>query len=320
VFACFLVAAGVSAPVEEIALVPSVDLTLVKSFETTSETERSSESPRGESSSNSTGTRTLVVTDVTESTEDERVTKLLRTFDEVAAETETETYMGDRSREISSTGTSDLEGETVLFEWDEDDEEYEASSEDVDGDILEDLVYDYDFAALLPDDEVEPDDEWAVDVDDFLAMIDPWDSLAMDWQTEDSRGSSTDEQEPDVEETSEGEVVAIYEGTREVDGTEVAVLRLLGEITTDRVVDATREFEHGVSTSHTESSENRTVEGEALWNIEGGHLHSIELEMEVSTSGTTASSFEMDGREFANESEFELSGNVTFEALFEAAD
>lgn len=319
-FACSLFAAGVPAPAEKLALVPEPGLTLVKSFEATSATERSFESQRGESSSSTDATRTLVVTDVVDDVEDGRLTKLSRTFDEIAGSAESESTAGDRSREFTSSATSDLEGETVVFEWDEDDEEYEVSSDDVDADLLEDLVFDYDFSALLPDDEVEKDHEWSIDVDAFMAMIDPWESLGMNEHVEDSRGSSTDESEPDVEETSDGEVVAVYEGTRDADGVKVAVLRIRGEVATDRVIDATREFEHGVSVSHSESSEERTVEGEALWNIEGGHLHSIELEMEISSSGTTVSNFEMEGREFSNEVEFELEGDVTFSANFEVGE
>lgn len=320
VFTCSLFAAGLPAPAEKLALLPSEGLELVKSFEVTSETERSFESQRGESTSNTDASRTLVVTDVIDDVENGRVTRLSRTFDEIAGRAETETAAGDRSREFSSTGSSDLEGETVVFEWDEDNEEYEASSDDVDVELIEDLVFDYDFAALLPDDAVEKEDEWSVDVDSFMAMIDPWDSLSMREHIDDGRGSSTDEEEPEAEETNDGEVVAVYEGTRDADGVKVAVLRIRGEVTTDRVIDATREFEHGIAVSHSESSEERTVEGEALWDIEGGHLHSIDLDMEVSSSGTTVSTFEMEGREFSNEVEFESEGNVTFSATFEAGE
>ena len=85
------------------------------------------------------------------------------------------------------TGSSELEGETVVFAWEEDGETYAVSSEDVDEELLEELRFDYDYAALLPGESVSEDDEWFVDVDEFRSLMDPWAVALLAWRPQ--RGS-----------------------------------------------------------------------------------------------------------------------------------
>ncbi len=308
--------------VEELKLAPAEGLTLVKTFEVTYESETENSSERGSTSSSSEGERFLTVTDAYESVSDERITKLTRTFDRIESSSENAFEFGGNQQEMSNTGSSDVEDATVVFEWDEDDEEYVAESEDVDDDVLDELPFDLDFTALLPDDEVEEDDEWEIDGETFKTMLSPWEGIPWTYDQSDGESFSDDgdQPEPEIEETVDGEVVVTFAGTRDEDGVTVAIITLEGEIQTDRTIDASREFEQGSSTSHQEVSETRTIEGEALWNLDAGHLHSIEIRYETDATGTMESSFQFGDREFNNESDMEQSGSTKFTASFRVAE
>ena len=311
------------APVDEFGFLPKEGLVVTKSFSMTSETEQTTYSERGDTTNSSTAEYTLVVTDTIAAAEDGRVTKLERVFDEVDAANESTLDFVGESREFSMSGSSELEDGTVTFVWDEDEEEYEISSDDIDDDLLEDLRYDYDFTALLPDEEVDEDDEWEIDLDAFHDLMNFQGGIPMDWERSDGevtseRSDADDQEEPDIEESHEGEITAKYAGTREEEGVTVAVIEIEGEYDTERSVEQSRDLERGSSSFHQETTETRSLIGEVLWNVEGGHLHSLEIEVELSGSGTMKSSFRMGDREFNNDSESEQSGTVTLTVSFEA--
>jgi len=315
-----LLATTLPAPLDEIHFQPREALVLTKIFSMTTERERSTSSERSDSTSTSSSERSLVVTDRVVAHEDERVTKLERTFDEVSAETESTHDSGGRTRDLSSTADSELSGETVVFVWDEDEEEYLVESDDVDDDLLENLKYDYDFVALLPGEDVDEGDEWEIEIEDFEAMMNPWNALPLEWESSDGEvveaSADRERSEPEIDESKDGEITARYAGTREVDGVTYAVIEIEGEIETERTVDSSREDEQISSTSHQEISETRTIEGEALWHVEGGHLHSLEIAFDLSGSEMMESTFRFRDQEFNNESETDVSGTTTFRVAF----
>ncbi len=314
-----LLATTLPAPLDEIHFQPREALVLTKIFSMTTERERSTSSERSDSTSTSSSERSLVVTDRVVAHEDERVTKLERTFDEVSAEAESTHDSGGQTRDQSSTADSELSGETVVFVWDEDEEEYVAESDDVDDDLLEDLKYDYDFVALLPGEDVDEGDEWEIELEDFEAVMNPWNGIPLEWERSDGEVVEAGV-EPEVDESKDGEITARYAGTREVDGVTYAVIEIEGEIDTERTVDFSREDEQTSSTSHQEMSETRSFEGEALWHVEGGHLHSLEIEFDLSGSETMESTFRFGDREFNNESETDVSGTTIFTVAFALAE
>ncbi len=162
-------------PVDEIKLIAREGLTLSRTFEMVGEQESETTSDRGSFSVSGTIGQELVVIDVVQAVEDDRVLKLERTYDTISnemAQSKESDFGG--SQEMTSSGSSELEGYSVLFEWDE---EYIASSEDVDDDLLEDLIYDYDFAVFLPDGDVSEGDEWEIDIESFQKITKPWDGL-----------------------------------------------------------------------------------------------------------------------------------------------
>ena len=108
-----------------------------------------------------------------------------RTFDSLSMNSEMAMeidMMGQvQSEEMPSTASSELEGTTVTFKWDADEEEYVIAFTDGEGDkdLLEGLTADMDFRSLLPDGEVDVDDEWGVDISAFTAVMAPGGDLKL---------------------------------------------------------------------------------------------------------------------------------------------
>ena len=99
--------------------------------------------------------------------------------------------------------SSALEGETVMFEWDEDEEAYEVTSDADDG-LLADLRMDIDFAGFLPDGAVDEGDEWELQPDAYRKVIDFMHGVPLDWSEAEKaygdRHDSPSASEPEVEE------------------------------------------------------------------------------------------------------------------------
>ena len=171
-----------------------------------------------------------------------------RTFDSLSMNSEMAMevdMMGQvQSEEMPSTASSELEGTTVTFKWDADEEEYVIAFTDGEGDkdLLEGLTADMDFRSLLPDGEVDVDDEWGVDISAFTAVMAPGGDLKLISEEVESGmmgmnsefGSTSDWFSEDVE----GEVTATFTGTRESDdGVALAVIEITVEI--ENAVDMT---------------------------------------------------------------------------------
>ena len=306
---------------DEIRFQPGEGLALMKTFSMTTESKRSTLSASGSSSCTNSSENRLVVTDRVAAREDERVTELERKFDEISVETESSP---DFCRGTTSSADSELSGETVVFVWDEDEEEYAAECEDVDDELLEDLQYDYDFVALLPDEDVDEGDEWEIEIEDFEALLTPWHGLPLEWDRSNGAfveaSADSEHAPPEIEESKDGEITARYAGTTEIDGVTYAIIEIEGEIDTERTIDSSRENEPISSTSYVEISETRTFEGQALWHIAGGYLHSLEIEVDISASESMQSTFRFGDQEFNSESQSDVSGTATYEVSFEALE
>jgi len=116
----------------------------------------------------------IVVVDTLGAVEDGRPARLEREFAELTWETE----YSSAEQEQTTEDVCDLEGATVAFDWDADDEHYDVSvDEDADVDVddadLELLNEDMDLRSFLPDGEVEVGDEWELEVAAYLALIWP---------------------------------------------------------------------------------------------------------------------------------------------------
>ncbi|MFT5049934.1 MAG: hypothetical protein ACI8QZ_001327 [Chlamydiales bacterium] len=248
-------------------------------------------------------TRTVVLVDEYLELGEGRPTKLRRTYDELSVES-VESSDGPRGSDgQSSKDESALEGTSVLFTWDADEEEYsvEFDDEEGDGDLLEALVADADLLMFLPDGEVEEGDSWDVDAILINALLAP--GGLMSFMDEDGDSIDT-ELALEIDENVEGEITATFEGLRDVDGRELAVISLEIDVTTEG--DEETENEAGV----TEASSVELameLEGELLWDIDAGHIVGYDISGDVESTVTTTGSF----GEQDFEREMELAGTMT---------
>ncbi|MEX1024486.1 MAG: hypothetical protein WD226_05355 [Planctomycetota bacterium] len=133
--------------------------------------------------------RTMVIVDRIEAVTDGAPTRILREYRDMTYE-----RVVDLPEEtIDEALTSPLEGESVVFRWDADDDSWSAelppdSDSDLDQETLDDLRADLDLVGLLPDDEVEVGDSWDVGLELYLSLN--WVGGLIPWNGED------DEQDP----------------------------------------------------------------------------------------------------------------------------
>ena len=318
-----------SGNVDELVFRPEAERVLVKTFALNVEGEDAMEfsHTQGEGSQSSTLvlTQVLVVTDRILEVEDGQVLKLERTYDTVERESETTMDIGEMgSHEGSESGASDVEGATVLFEWDPEGEEWSASSDDLDDDALLELRYDLDFLDLLPDDEVAEGDEWTIDADTWSDLRNVWEGIpwestrTIDGETQGTVTEEADGEKPD--ETRTGEIVARYAGTRDEDGITVAVIELEGTIEVERVAETNEDSDQINMSSYTEVFLTRSVSGELLWLLDEGRLYSVALETDVESSTSHESSGSFGDQEFESTAEGEGSQTIAFTVVFEPAD
>jgi hypothetical protein len=173
---------------------------------------------------------------------DGRPKKLTRTFATLGSDTAVSFEMMGESSEEGGEVTSPLEGQTVVFTWDGDAEEYRvefAEGSAGDDDLLEGLEEDADMRSLLPSGDVEEDQSWSFDPEVLQALLMPGGDLA--WESDEMADADMEEFEEmfgqfgerafdSAEELLDGEGTATFRGTREVDGREVGVIGLEVEV------------------------------------------------------------------------------------------
>jgi len=250
----------------------------------------------GDISGTSTDTFSLVLSDAIETAADGRATKVLRTYTKLAGSSAMEGGM-EGMESMDTTLTSDLEGETVIFTFDGEAEEYtpafpEGSTADTD--LLEDLVYDIEFAGLLPTDSVAPEATWEVELEVFREIIEPGGEMHlrptdMDEEGEDPLADS------EVEPTLDGTFTGTFASLEETDGGRIATLTYEFDITshlelTDGLDPMTNETPMGEMTITPLSIVvDRSAKGTAklVWNLDRGCLVSFELEADATENNTS---------------------------------
>ena len=304
---------------DTITLKPEQGLVLRKTFRREFENEAEMSMEDSTTTVSNAGRSVLIVVDTILGADGDRVTKLERTYEE-AGEERSYAFEGEWGADSGEdTADCELEDETVTFEWDEDEEAYEVSG-DQDDDRLTDLRFDLDLVGFLPDGEVDEGDEWELEAEAFQEVVAFMDGVPLEWPSDDEGEAMEESEGPETDERTDGEITLTYAGTRTIEGVELAVIELEGEVETERTVDSTQTFDEGSATIHREEFETREVEGVLLWDIEHGHAHSLEIEVEVEGESTDESTFEFDGQEFNHSSDQEMTGTVTFEATFERVE
>ena len=256
---------------------------------------------------------------------------LQRTYDEIGTEMNVEVIveaLGQSQQESpSGAGTSPLEGETVIFTWDDEYDEYKVTfpeDADSDEDLLENLIEDMDLRVLLPDDEVSEGDSWDIPLAGLVDVLSPGGDLKLDIDMDGGMGmgGASPEMMSNMREMFgdmlEGQATATFSGTREVDGVTVAVIEIEIEIDTARDMS---EFLEGVMGDEIPDGMDFTLDrvdlefaleatGELLWNIRAGHLHSLELEGEAAIALDMEMGMDFGGQSMSMEMSMEMSGTM----------
>ncbi len=247
------------------------------------------------------------ITDVFEAMDGGRPTRLRRTFDRLGGR-ETITYKHpDDQQTDESDYESELEGKSVVFSWDEDEERFDvAFVEGTQGDstLLEDLEEDMDLRDLLPPGEVEEGESWEVDVKVFDQTMEPGGDLRL----EDTEGEEEEDSEDQFDENLSGTITATYKGTVEEDGVRLAVIAIEAEVQTfDDEEGAPEGFEGGL---HTEFAFD--LEGELRWNLAGHHAASYELAGDGKITLAQRMEGEVEDQSFEQAQVIVLAGSVRF--------
>lgn len=178
--------------------------------------------------------------------------------------------------------SSELEGQTVMFSWDDEEEEWSmAFAEDSEGDeeLLEGLEAEVFFLGLLPESEVDEGDTWEIEPRAFLEATNPGGDMPWDEdEEEDEEGGDTEEQMLD---NLEGTVTAEFVGLAEEDGAELATIRFTASLTSEFDEEEEQSEETGEMGMEVEAVTTMSfeieLEGEMIWDMGAGRIRSLSL-------------------------------------------
>ncbi|MEQ1893750.1 MAG: hypothetical protein ABL998_14495 [Planctomycetota bacterium] len=328
---------------DSLAFHPSAGTSLTKGFRTTSEfaldsvradvdgTDVSQMVGQVEVSVESSST--YEVTDLYKAVAEGRPLELLRTFDTLEGSATFSMSQAPEMPEMAST--SELEGKTVAFRWNDEKGEYERSFHESTGDekLLEDLDEDMDLRFLLPAGEIEVGGTWNIELEALQAIAMPGGNLhlmpegeAADPETMEMFAGLMDSFGTTLGEMLEGQCVCTYKGVREEGGTKVGEVEVAIEITgaldlrelINQFIDtalaqAPAEVDIEVDLGTADLSLDYEGAGTILWNLEAGRVQSFILTGEVSFGMKLAASLDAMGESHSIDAAFEMSGEMTNE-------
>lgn len=236
----------------------------------------------------------LALADVYAAVDGERVTKLVRKYETVAGSGNMTMDMGafgSNTRDLELE--SELEGQTVIFDWDAGRAVYVPRFEKTEGkrELLATLLEDFDLRGFLPATVVEPGTTWKVDVVALRNVL----ALGTGHSLRPKRGGSERMTEMVQGNSDFAELFAQsasrtfdarFDGLREVDGRRICVISVTGKVSAD--YDTTEAARRGVQKPasgdavpdfqkvgvHVEIE----LAGELEWDLDGGHARSLKLQ------------------------------------------
>lgn len=254
---------------------------------------------------------------------DDRPAVVHRAFDELTKMSKQSGSSPDgEEHSTEDPGESELEGTTVVFTWDADEEEYVPTflEEDGDEDLLVDLAFQGYLWDALPDGEVEEGDRWEVGADFFDVLSEPCGDLHFVLESEDGEDEDDDWGEQ-FSDNLEGEFYVTYAGTRDEDGVTVAVFTLEAEVSTEIVKEEEIDEEiQGESISGTTSSTfsfDFEMEGELLWNIAANRPYHVTFNGDVEFEIDQESEVETPGGELTQTQVQMFEGTVELTTSYE---
>ncbi len=334
---------GSNAPATRIKFGPSEGKSLEKTFEVKSNLSLEDMTLGGaaggmqpEMEMTMVATYKVVVTDEYLKVADGAPRKLKRTYDDLSSEVSTSMKMEmmgqSRDADSSATAESELTGKHVLFQWDAEKGEYKRTFDPAGASekLLTGLREDMDMRALLPADEVKEGDEWEISPKRLVDVIAPGGNLSLKPKEGSSNemgmgGSSgmenmADMFGDDVEGTAKGK----FAGMREVDGVQMAVIKITIDIKaktdmTEKVREAASKGDlppevTSMEFDHIDIEFAIEAEGQLLWNVAAGHFHALDLSGTTGFKADQGMTMEVQGRSMSIEQTMEFSGTTEFRA------
>lgn len=207
-----------------------------------------------------------------------------------------ETLMGEYSSGMGDSGSESapIEGETLIFSWDEEEGGYAIkvdSEEPIDPEDYEMMSEDLDLRAMLPEGGVSEGDTWTIGGRNMMGVLVPGldvDKAISAMNEEASSGDVPIEVEEFMDSVAEGMLLELtYAGTREVDGRSLMVIEIGGDF--EQNLDLSDMILEAISAEMPpEASVDLSVviemaaeaTGEMLWDGKAGHFVSMDMEMD----------------------------------------
>ncbi|QDU69359.1 hypothetical protein [Engelhardtia mirabilis] len=277
--------------------------------------------------------QTVVVTDTLGTVRGGHPIKVERTFDSLTSDSVSSmssSMMGDE--EMEANGTSELEGLSVVFTWDDDEGEFTvAFAEDSEGDedLLEGLKEDMDLRVLLPAGDVSEGESWSIDPSLMISVLAPGGNLQIVPEDTEMGGMGMPGGSMNLEQMLgelDGEVTGKLVGLRDVDDSKIAVIAITLEIeSTNDLTEFMREMMESVELPPEAGSmeiESFDVEmsiageGELLWDITHGHFLELNISTEMDSTMDQAMSMSMGPESMTMEQSmvFSATGNLAYTA------
>lgn len=212
--------------------------------------------------------------------EDGRPTRFERTFGELGSSNVVRGPQGTEETER----TSELEGRTVRFTWDADDEEYAAvfAEGDEDTDLLEDLRGDIDLLELMPSGDVEEGETWSPSLDLVHRIFDPVGELHLEQADDDEEDNPWAELMDDALLDPTGEFTVTWVRRYKEGGLDLIELDVVIDVEGSAQDETTQEEEGPMGPLEIQLDLTATLDvdmkGKMIWNATGNHFHSLDLE------------------------------------------
>ena len=282
--------------------------------------------------SDSTSTTSLTLEfneEVKEATEDGTPAQIVRTYGTITQNQDREGLEStDAMRVVDNDATSQLEGQTVVFKFDQDSEEWDAAFDEEptgEAEWLEELSPRIDLAEFLPEGDEAPvlGASWDLDPELLAHLMNPGGEVmtAEASEPDDSPEGSISLTVPTGGidghfDALEGELAATFSEIVEDGGRRLAKIVIEADLSAD--IDLTDELEEkaaerGAEESYSEATSSNTIEGEItlLWDLEANCVASV--------SGEMAGTVEFDAQWSINAGGMDLDVAVATEAVVEYA-
>ena len=277
----------------------------------------------------------IEVTDTYKASAGGRPTELLRTFDALSGDTRMEFSPNPGGVEMPDmASSSELEGKTVRFTWNEEEESYDIAFVEGEGDdaLLEDLEEDMDLRVFLPSSEVAEDATWEVELVRLDTVLAPGGNLSllpedveMDQEAMEKFGEMFKGFAEKYADQLEGKCVCTYKGMREegevrvaeiVIELEVAATLDLTEMLSQAIQEAIEQNGAGVEVKFSFDSADLNVDfdgaGTLLWNPAAGMVHSFQVGGDVTFGLDVAFSVEAMGESQDVDASLEMQGSMDY--------